>query len=435
MTINLDSGSFDYVPSRNGWRLRVPDGRNDDGKPRLKAFYTAGPAPKNKGDNPPRNVVTILRQKEAEWREQAPEFDRKRTIEVAAREWYKERGNHVRAEGENADEINERENRYLDQSTYDHDQVTLNAILRTWGKVPESEFTAAMFDDDIHKITCMRAKRKGKGFTLVDTGELIKLNMKQKIRTTMNMIFRREIKRGYIKAADNPMLLIEELHDTSPASDVIDAYTMEELDIIRKYVKPNSPNIWDHALVVAIAGEYRREEELALLASDIEPDGSVIDINKVVKLKKGGIPYLSSYAKTKGSKTITALPEYAWTHAKWLRDHADPQTGIVFVSPKTGDRYVPSAYSDNIRKAMKRCGVRVLQQRCLRDTGATIGKTEAGLTEDEGMIMSRHTSRRVYKKYSGHEHLDVKTRLAAKINEAVTKYDESQRVPKKDEAK
>jgi site-specific recombinase XerD len=234
-------------------------------------------------------------------------------------------------------------------------------------------------------------------------------------------VFNYAEKKGIITAVQNPMRLVERLVNTEKKKVEKQAYEIDEIRIILKAraLFANDEKMYRYycAVIVGMAGAFRSQEMAPLTQSDIEPDGSGIDVNKAAKRGEKGAAYIGN-PKTVESNRFTDLPEFAWPFAKWLRDHA--VNGYVFYSERTHAQIHLTTYAEYLKRVVASIeGIRNLKPHEIqRHTGITTA-FESGAERRDVKAHSGHADD---KSVDGYDHAGrvAKKRVATKINEIVT---------------
>jgi integrase len=266
----------------------------------------------------------------------------------------------------------------VEKSTYDSYQYTVAHIKATWGKKAIGKITT----EDIEK-------------GLETLAGSVSFSYLGKVKTMLGQIFRRAEVKGAIRHGYNPMNGLDRLRDNKGSKPKKDSFTLNEITTLRKSLPDNRIG---HAIRVMLACGMRGQEIIALKASDIEPDGSVIEVTKAVKMSEGK-PYLGKPKSDAGDRRIY-VPKHAVRSAKWLRDHPagmdypgmkfteDTSAESLFLNtrycllyPTTTLKGAPSkrcglmptdVFRDNYKKVVKGVDVRELTPHCIRHTYNTM---------------------------------------------------------------
>lgn len=141
-----------------------------------------------------------------------------------------------------------------------------------------------------------------------------------------------------------------------------DAFSQAEL----KYLEENLPDdLLGHSILLMIGSGLRTQELLALTAEDIAEDGSVITVNKAIKMV-GGIPQLGDPKSGRGRRVVPVPKKYR-THALYLRNHSRKQG--IWVSQRESGLYDVGVFRKQYYRAIGAiAGVRKLSPHCCRHT-------------------------------------------------------------------
>jgi integrase len=362
--------------------------------------------------------AAIQAAKEGRLQQQAPVRAKRMTMPELADRWYASLPQKV-------------EKRKLERSTKSWYQYPVRHIKYWFRDIAVVDVTARMIEERIDGMRMFAVKKAKTGAeTVTETDKPISVRYKRQVRTALGLMFRHAIKvEGLMAQSDNPMPLVDDIRDIAERKMEKRACTIDEVVAIL-LAEPQFAGNKDKyryycGLVVAQAGCYRSEEVTPLLVTDIEPDGSAIDINKAWKLENGR-PYIGP-TKNVESEAISYLPEYAWRFARWLRDNAEGD--YVFQSPRADAPIHPSTYYHNVKRIVAAIeGVRDLNPHELqRHTGVSLGVFEAGIDRRDMMDISRHGSEEAFKGYT-HMYDDNKRAAAEKFNLLIT---EAINAPKK----
>jgi integrase len=296
----------------------------------------------------------------------------------------------------------------LEESTYIGYQYTLALIKAQWGDALLSDVTAEDIDKGLDNIKKKIIKKDANGKVSV-TEAPYSFGIYKKIKVMLGQIFHAAVKARKIQRSDNPLLDVEELRDNERKPASKDGYS--EADLIQLLTSLPDDK-YGHAIRVCVACGLRGQELLPLTVADVEPDGSVIALNKA--LKRGVTPYLGK-TKTKSSNRIVYVPEFAQASLRWLREHS--VNGYILPN-KLGGFVKYRSYLTGYRAAVEKAGVAPLPPHCTRHTYTTNMLLKVGAKDLVVMASTGHADRRTMEGYA-HAHAEDGIAAAGKYNEYI----------------
>jgi integrase len=309
------------------------------------------------------------------------------------------------------------EDKTLELSTYCSYEPIIQIIEKEFANDGLLETSAEEISDKISKITS-HVFGKDEAGNVRETIRPYAFSVYKHIKWMLGQIYKGAAAAKKIRPTDNPMLLVPRL--ARPRLAVVDENTQAapakeyyDIDEVAQLLMTLPDNKYGHAIIVDAGCGFRGQELRPLRTWDIEPDGSVINIGKASKRKKGGA-YLGN-TKTPASDRIVAVPPFARQSAIWLRNHAAND----YIMPNKKDGYVSyRSYLDGYNAAMKHTGLERLAPHKMRDTQISAVRYEAG--EDAGVVMamSGHSDRETMEGYA-HVSMDKKQAAAEKYDTLV----------------
>jgi integrase len=129
-------------------------------------------------------------------------------------------------------------------------------------------------------------------------------------------------------------------------------------------------NLIGNAIKALLSTGMRTQELLALTVADVEPDGSLVDINKAVVMVKGKAIIEDDHTKTLAGKRSVIVAEFGREALVWLRKNA--KSKYLFAGrgvPVMGPSAFREKYEDTIAEIK---GIRRLTPHCCRHTYVTL---------------------------------------------------------------
>jgi integrase len=320
----------------------------------------------------------------------------------------------------------------LEESTYVGYNYTLALIKKQWGDKAIGELSTTDIEKGLDKILkpVPKLDKEGKPMVNIVDGKekpehdyvRYDFGIYKKIKTMLRQIYNRAEAAKVIQKNDNPMYLVLDLVNPEKKKKTKDSWTLDEAQTVLA-AAPQFVGTSDYryycALIVAMAVPCRSQDVIPLMATDIEPDGSVIDINKAVKVGAKAKTYIGS-TKAEASDRLAYLPEYAWRYAKWLRDNA--KDGFILHGKLPKSHVHPTSYRDGVNRVIASIeGVRNLHpHEAQRHTGASISIFEADLQEQLAMKRTGHADPKTFRGYT-HAHEKELKGAAAKVHNVMQK--------------
>jgi integrase len=144
-----------------------------------------------------------------------------------------------------------------------------------------------------------------------------------------------------------------------------DAFSAEEIGILRKEL-PN--DLLGNSIRLLLDTGMRVQELIALSPEDIAEDGSLIDVNKAIKMV-ADIPQLGP-PKSKSSKRVIPVPEESRNCAIFIREHGGKN--LIWSLPGRNPYYSVRCFRRRYCNALRNIeGVRCLSPHCCRHTYVT----------------------------------------------------------------
>jgi integrase len=304
------------------------------------------------------------------------------TLAAWADQWYKALATDV-------------EKHKLEESTYVGYQYTLKLIKAQWGELPLTEITVADIEDGIDQIK----KPDGGKYAF---------QVYQKVKVMLGQIFNRAESVGKIQRGHNPMDLVLKLRNTVREKPKKEVYTADEF---YKLYNELPYDRYGHAIRLCLACGLRSQELLPLRDTDIEPDGSVISVDKAVKIGEKGRTY-EAETKTPTSDRLIHVPEFAQPSALYLRRNA--VNGYIL--PNGQGRYIyPTTWRKWYTQAVESVGVDALTPHKMRSTYVTNMDMKAGVAHNVLQTMTGHADLKTMLGYD-HPQNDDKATAATKYN-------------------
>ncbi len=181
------------------------------------------------------------------------------------------------------------------------------------------------------------------------------------------------------------------------------AFTQAEIEMMKSEL-PN--NLLGNSILVLIGTGLRVQELLALTKDDIAPDGSVIKVNKAVKMAFR-IPSLGSTKSEKSNRIVPVMKEYR-AYAIYLREHSGSK--FIWTSTRENGLYTVEEFRNRYSHTMKKLsGITYYPPHCCRHTYIT-------------NLEARHIPMELISALAGHEetsttlgytHISLETLIAA----------------------
>ena len=292
-------GSFRKLPSGN-WSGQIMVGYTPEGKRKIKTFT----AP----------TKSEVQQKIREYLDGLVEEEKAKSripFSAWADKWYASHRSEV------------------EESTYYNYSFTLKRLKSYFGERPINEirqmdindFIELLLDQKLSKSTISKCKAMlFQIFTSAEDNELINKNP-----TIRSKSAKRAPKHVYPK----------------------NAFTPDEIQALEEQL-PN--DLIGNSIRTLIGTGIRVQELLALTKDDITPDGSLIVVNKAVKMAYHE-PYLGSPKSEIGNRIIPVSVKYR-DHARYLRDHGGSK--YIWTSPKReSGLYTVEEFRRSYKAAMK----------------------------------------------------------------------------------
>lgn len=144
------------------------------------------------------------------------------------------------------------------------------------------------------------------------------------------------------------------------------AFSPDEIEVL-KISLPNT--LLGNSIMTLIGTGMRVQELLALTASDIAPDGSLISINKAVKMAYR-VPSLGNPKSEKSNRTVPVANEYR-PYVKYIRDHGGAR--FIWTSARENGLYTPEEFRNRYNAVLRRIpGVTYYPPHCCRHTYITM---------------------------------------------------------------
>jgi integrase len=331
-------GSLRFREDKQIWEYRATVGVQDNGKPDQKSFYHRAPnTPKGE-----KEALAACRKKAEDFKAHPLEYNPAMKIGVLADMWY-------------AYEKQEMEAGRLEESTYKGYGHTLALIKDKWQAWSIGEFSAMTFLEQIYEIKkpVYQKDKDGKfikgvkkGTFLVEKHVLYDIGMYKKIKCMMGQIFNYAVLKKFILPVENPMPLVPDLKDSERKKSEQSSYTLEQFVELYKKL---SNDVWGHMVRLDLACGGRGQEIRALRDTDIEPDGSMIEVSKAIK--RALVGEKEGKTKTEDSDRFIHVPGFARPSAIFLRNHAI--NGYILYSPRTKKAFCYTGYLKNYNRVVK----------------------------------------------------------------------------------
>ena len=162
------------------------------------------------------------------------------------------------------------------------------------------------------------------------------------------------------------------------------AFTPEEIRIMKK----NLPNdLLGNSILSLVGTGLRVQELLALTKDDIAPDGSVISVNKAVKMAYR-LPSLGGPKSEKSNRLIPVLKEYR-PYVLYLKEHGGDK--FIWTSSRENGLFTVEEFRNRYNRIMKKLpGVTYYPPHCCRHTYITY-------------LEARHVPMELISALAGHE--------------------------------
>lgn len=290
----------------------------------------------------------------------------------------------------------------LEESTYEGYKYTLAIIKDALGDMPLDGISVSDIEDGIDNIrkTTTSVDKDGNVTTTV---ERYSFGQYKKVKSMLGQIFNRAEASGKIERGHNPMDLVKDLRNIERPKPKRENYTEDELTTLYERL-PNTR--MGHAIKVCLSCGLRGQELLALKVEDIEPDGTVISVNKALKRGEKGRVY-TGQTKSTNSDRLAYVPMIAQPSARYLRTNA--KNGYIMPNKQGGHlhaEYYRKAYKATVLKT----GIEPLVPHRMRHTFTTDMKVKLGI--DDMLIMAA-TGHSDAKTMEGYAHIDVNDRIKA----------------------
>ena len=143
-------------------------------------------------------------------------------------------------------------------------------------------------------------------------------------------------------------------------------FTPEEITLLNTYL-PN--DLLGNSILSLIGSGIRLQELLALTKSDIAPDGSMITVNKAVKMAYRQ-PKLGTTKSVKGNRKIPVSKDFR-PFVKYLHDHGGDR--YIWTSNRESGLFTPEEFRRQYNRIMKKIpGVTYRSPHCCRHTYITM---------------------------------------------------------------
>ena len=144
------------------------------------------------------------------------------------------------------------------------------------------------------------------------------------------------------------------------------AFTPDEIEIL-KHTLPN--DLLGNSILALIGTGLRVQELLALTKDDIASDGSIITVNKAVKIANR-LPILGSTKSAKGNRVIPISKEYQ-PYVIYLREHSGAK--YIWTSDRENGLYTIEQFRNRYERALKKISnVTYYPPHCCRHTYITM---------------------------------------------------------------
>lgn len=144
------------------------------------------------------------------------------------------------------------------------------------------------------------------------------------------------------------------------------AFTPDEIKILKERL-PN--DLLGNSIIVLIGTGLRVQELLALTKDDIAPDGSMVTVNKAVKIVNR-LPYLGSTKSEKGNRIVPVSKEYR-PYVMYLREHGGSK--YIWTSGRENGLYTIEQFRNRYERALKKISnVTYYPPHCCRHTYITM---------------------------------------------------------------
>ena len=143
------------------------------------------------------------------------------------------------------------------------------------------------------------------------------------------------------------------------------AFTHEEIRTMKRELPDD---LLGNSILTLIGTGLRVQELLALTKEDITPDGSVISVNKAVKMAYR-VPSLGSTKSEKSNRDIPVLKEFR-PYVRYLREHSGSK--YIWTSSRENGLYTVEEFRNRYNRVMKKLpGVTYYPPHCCRHTYIT----------------------------------------------------------------
>lgn len=352
--------------------------------------WTADGTPKTKSEPVEGRTKKELRDRLEKLRGQPKNYNDKGLLETVARAWYAERSSQVSAKV-----------RRIEESSYATDAYTLETVCKMFAKSMLVDLTPADIDQRIPSATYTRVTKRKDGTETSETRHY-SMSVQKKAKSMLHQIFAYAVSKKMIAPADNPMLLVQRL--TGATREDVPEEKLERVTAPEFYsaseicdlVERLPHNKYGDAYLVSVGCCFRGQEMRARRDTDIEPDGTAVDVWNAVKRGLGGRDYIGLTKSEKGDR-LAAVPWFAQAAARRLREGAI--NGYILPN-KSGGYVRYTTYRQGIADALRKAGVRQLPPHKARNTYISNMKFLIG--EDAQVIMSEsgHSDRATMEGYA-----------------------------------
>lgn len=143
------------------------------------------------------------------------------------------------------------------------------------------------------------------------------------------------------------------------------AFTQEEIEIMCKYLPHN---LLGNSILTLLGTGLRVQELLALTKDDIAPDGSVITVNKAVKMAYRQ-PNLGTTKSVKSTRKVPVSKAYR-PYVQYLREHSGAK--FIWTSERENGLFTVEEFRNRYRSVMQKIpGIRYFPPHCCRHTYIT----------------------------------------------------------------
>lgn len=166
--------------------------------------------------------------------------------------------------------------------------------------------------------------------------------------------------------AKNPAVRAKTVKADKSLVQTKDAFPPREIEILKAELPPN---LLGNSIRILIGTGMRVQELLALTKDDIALDGSLITVNKAVKMAYR-LPSLGPPKSVKGNRIIPVAREYR-PYAIYLREHGGER--FIWTSARENGLYTIEEFRSLYNRVMKRIpGITYRSPHCCRHTYITM---------------------------------------------------------------